>query len=213
LRTAGYALHVALSADGHRVAAAPNDRVTQVWDPRTGTPASSRLAHPARVAAISLSRDGNLLLTASETEAFIWAVESDELLARYSHGDDIVAVQFSSDDSHAVIVSADSVAIVPVSSSQTQQQLTTYSKLHAGRYLSPSGKLVSLKPNELRELWLLLVLQRDPDRPQFTFTTLDSKDTNALFHCLSTLLPIRLADHVAVSNRSRFTAFRRYEID
>jgi WD40 repeat protein len=78
----GLVWSVALSPDGHHVAAGFDDNAARIWDLRTGKTEELN-GHEGAVTHVAFSPDGSLLATASQDEtAGIWNVSNGNMLAR-----------------------------------------------------------------------------------------------------------------------------------
>jgi WD40 repeat protein/tRNA A-37 threonylcarbamoyl transferase component Bud32 len=96
---------LAFSGDGGRLLT-QTDWAVRVWDVATGLPAGPPLAHPNRLTAAALSRDGKWVLTgagdpqilpdnAKEGTARLWQTDTGQCVASFSHKFRVAAVAFS----------------------------------------------------------------------------------------------------------------------
>ena len=113
LRTERYDFHLALSADGRRVATS-GPRIARVWDAATGEPLSPPLAHRGDLSAVQslvFSPDGRRLLTLSNAagtgEATVWDVEAGARVVTLKHDADVTAGAFNADGALVMTASAE----------------------------------------------------------------------------------------------------------
>jgi WD40 repeat protein len=101
LPTGAVVWDVAISPDGHTLAAAGGDSRISLWDTRTHQRLGSPLAgHQGQVYALNFSQDGKLLVSGDQEGAVIlWDVASRQRLGEpmTDHSDAVLAVAFSPD--------------------------------------------------------------------------------------------------------------------
>lgn len=67
------------------VATASDDSTARIWDAESGQPVTGPMSHPAPVERILFSNDGKLVATLSNSEGYVWEVETGLLRRKASH--------------------------------------------------------------------------------------------------------------------------------
>jgi len=151
-------LHSPFSLDGKRLVTVSTNGLARVWNLAAGQPLMQTPDHDGRVASAQLSADGRLLVTTAwlkdrpwdlfgwsskhQTNAWVWDVQTAELVTKVTHDSGVFWSEFSPDGKQIVTVSDDWT--VRVWDSRTGRNVTEFAhdKRFESAHFSPDGKQI-----------------------------------------------------------------------
>jgi WD40 repeat protein len=153
---AGLLLGAAFSADGQKVVTFGHDQSARIWDGRTGVPVTPAMVHRGVVRSAVFSPDGRLLATVADDEACrVWDASTGQLITPLLTGNGSLRRIVFSPDSHKLLAgrsSGQAQVFVFEPESRPRKELERLAELLSGRRLDPSGGLILLEAETLREL-------------------------------------------------------------
>ena len=149
-----FVLGAELSRDGARAVTCGTDRLTRVWDARTGAPLLTVGGHTDVVWKCVFSPDGARLLTAShDGTALVWDVETGATIAAIRHGDVILWARFSPDGARFLTVGVE--GLIKVWDARSGAPLSTHDSVGGkDAHFSPDGRhLIAQRGDGRIQIW------------------------------------------------------------
>jgi WD40 repeat protein/serine/threonine protein kinase len=142
----GWALGVAFSPDGTRLASASHDRTVRLWDVAGGRALLVLRGHADEISSVAFSPDGTRLASASTDKTIrVWDVANGRALhAINGHTDKVEAVAFSPDGRWLVSTSWDrTVRLWDAATGRERHRLDGHAAEVRGVAFSPDGRWVA----------------------------------------------------------------------
>jgi WD40 repeat protein len=147
---------VAFSPDGKRLATGCYDRMTRIWDARTGNLLATLNQHNAPIIAVAFSPDGTRIATGSYYQsAKVWDAQDGRLLVELKgHKGDVKSIAFSPDGSRLVIGDYQTVKVWDAWTGDPIAEMKGHLSSVASVAYSPDGsRIVSGGEDKIVKVW------------------------------------------------------------